>query len=73
MNVVVVCPTTVHIVFVPAEGRDSSMPQLPFTCPSCAATVAHIGDHPRGPSIQDLIDFPHPLCGTGEVWLGKLS
>ncbi len=71
MNVVLTCPTNVHFVFVPADRRDASAPQLPFTCPSCAAAVAHAEDHPPGPSIDDLIDFPHMLCGTGEALLAE--
>jgi hypothetical protein len=71
MNVVIACPTTVSIAFVPADRCNASTPQLPFTCPSCTATVAHAGDHPPGPSIDDLIDFPHVLCGRGEALLAE--
>ncbi len=69
MNVVVACPTTVSFVFVPADRCDAAAPQLPFTCPSCSATVAHDADHPPGPSIDDLIEFPHVLCGSGTALL----
>ncbi len=71
MNVVITCPTTVHIVFVPADRGDASTPQLPFTCPSCTATVAHVADHPPGPSIDEFIDFPYMLCGRGEALLAE--
>jgi hypothetical protein len=71
VNVVIACPATVSIVFVPADRRDASRPQLPFTCPRCTATVTHAGDHPLGPSIDDLVDFPYVLCGRGEALLAE--
>ena len=71
MNTVVVCPATIHLVFVPSADGDAAVPQLPFACPGCGAVVAAPGDHPAGPSVDDLIAFPYLLRGEGEALLAE--